>query len=304
MPRHFLTIFDLTADEIHHLLDRARWLKHQQKAGKLHQPLLGKTLAMIFEKPSTRTRVSFEVGMFQLGGHALNLSQQGSQLGRGETYEDTARVLSRFVDGIMVRTFEHERIETLAKAATVPVINGLTDLSHPCQILTDLLTVLEARGSIKDVRVSYIGDGNNVTNSWIEAAIVLGFPLSIATPTGFAPSAALLERMRTEGHRHITVGNDPVAAVKGCDVINTDTWVSMGQEGDDVARKKALFAPFQVNRALVAQAHKDAIVLHCLPAHRGEEITDEVMDGPQSRVFDEAENRLHLQKALLEMLMT
>lgn len=303
MPRHLLTVFDLTADEIHQLFERAVWIKKQQKAGKPHQPLTGKTLAMIFEKPSTRTRVSFEVAMYQLGGHALHLSVQATQLGRGESYEDTARVLSRYVDGITIRTFEQERVESLARAATIPVINGLTDLSHPCQILTDLLTITEERGGLKDCRICYVGDGNNIANSWIEAAIVLGFPLAIATPPGYEPAATLMQRVQREGHVQITIGHDPVAAVKGAHVVNTDTWVSMGQEGDDVDRKRDYFASFQINAALLAHARKDAIVLHCLPAHRGDEITDAVMDGPQSRIFSEAENRLHLQKALLEMLM-
>ncbi|MBI2345800.1 MAG: ornithine carbamoyltransferase [Deltaproteobacteria bacterium] len=303
MTRHLLTLFDLSGDEINRLLARARWLKAERLAGRRHLPLAGKALAMIFEKPSTRTRVSFEVAMYQLGGHALYLSAEGSQLGRGETYADTARVLSRMVDGIMVRTFEQDRIAALAAAATVPVINGLTDLSHPCQILADLVTVMEERGTLEGCRICYVGDGNNVCNSWIEAAVQLGFTLAVATPPGFEPAAVLRERIARDGHRHIMLGDDPRVAVAGSHVVNTDTWVSMGQEGEDLERKRAVFAPFQVNRRLMQHAAPDAIVLHCLPAHRGEEITDEVMDGPQSRVFDQAENRLHAQKALLEMLL-
>lgn len=306
MPRHFLKVTDFSADEVRTVLARARELKAWQKSGKIHHPLAGKTLAMIFEKPSTRTRVSFEVGMFQLGGHALYLSSQGSQLGRGETYADTARVLSRFVDGIMIRTFGHDCVDDIARYASVPVINGLTDLSHPCQIMTDLLTCMEHLPQFKQLTectIAYVGDGNNVTNSWIEASLVLGFPLAVATPPGYEPDAALRALVAERRATHITFGNDPVEAVRGAHAVNTDTWVSMGQEGAGEAAKKAAFAPFQVNDALMAHAAKDAIVLHCLPAHRNEEITDAVMDGPQSRVFDQAENRLHTQKAILEYLI-
>jgi ornithine carbamoyltransferase len=303
MARHLLSMFDLTAAELEALMKRASELKAMQKSGKKHRPLDGKTLGMVFEKSSTRTRVSFEVGMYQLGGHALNLTTQASQLGRGETYEDTARVLSRYVDCIMMRTFEQSRIEMMASGSTVPVINGLTDLLHPCQILTDMFTVIENRGSIRDQKICYVGDGNNMANTWIQAAIILGFELTLACPEGYDPAALILDKVTGGGHKNIKLMRDPMQAVEGCDVINTDTWVSMGQEGEGEATKKNLFAPYQVNSKLLSRAKKNVIVLHCLPAHRGEEITDEVMDGPHSRVFDEAENRLHVQKAVLEMYM-
>lgn len=303
MPRHLLSLFDLTADEINQLLERGIYLKNLQKSGKEHHPLKGKTLAMVFEKTSTRTRVSFEVAMYQLGGHALNITSGGSQLGRGETYEDTARVLSRYVDGIMVRTFEQTRIEKMASTSSVPVINGLTDLHHPCQVLADLQTISENRGSIKPLHISYIGDGNNMANTWITAAIILGFNLTISTPKGYEPAAMVLEKVKQGGYPNIRITYNPEEAVKNVDVINTDTWVSMGQEGAGEKEKKALFKPYQVNSKLLSFAKKNAIVLHCLPAHRGEEITGDVMDGPQSRIFDQAENRLHIQKAILEKFM-
>lgn len=303
MPRHLLSLFDLTADEIRDLFDRTQWLKAQQKQGKEHHPLKGKTLAMVFEKSSTRTRVSFEVGMYQLGGHALNLTTKASQLGRGETYEDTARVLSRYVDGIMMRTFEQIRIEKMAHGASVPVINGLTDLYHPCQVLADMFTVQEHKGSISDCTIAYVGDGNNMANSWILAAIIMGFTLRIATPKGYEPAASVLDKIGTSDFRHIEISHDPVAAVTDADVVNTDTWISMGQEGDEEEEKKKLFAPYQVNGELMLKADNDAIVMHCLPAHRNEEITDEVMDGPHSAILDQAENRLHIQKAILERFM-
>ncbi|MBI4211487.1 MAG: ornithine carbamoyltransferase [Deltaproteobacteria bacterium] len=303
MPRHFLTDFDFSADEIHKLFERTHWLKREQKARRPHRSLEGKTLGMVFEKSSTRTRVSFEVGMYQLGGHALNLTTQASQLGRGETYEDTARVLSRYVDGIMMRTFEQERIERLASASSVPVINGLSDLVHPCQILTDIFTVIEHQKDIRNQKVVYVGDGNNIAHSWIHAAMILEFELRIATPKGFEVHSSVLENVKKKNASHIFITNDPREAVRGATVINTDTWVSMGQEGAGEAEKKRVFQPYQVNVNLMALADKKAIVLHCLPAHRGEEITDDVMDGAQSRIFDQAENRLHVQKAILEKLM-
>ena len=305
MPRNLLSLFDFSADEINTLFERTKFLKKAQIAGEEHHSLKGKTLGMVFEKSSTRTRVSFEVGMYQLGGHALNLTSTASQLGRGETYGDTARVLSRYVDCIMMRTFEQERIDQVAKASTVPVINGLTDMYHPCQLLTDLFTILEHKGDIASQKVCYLGDGNNMTHSWINAAIILGFELRIATPQGFEPNPQVIARIKEAGAGdRITIGSDPVQAATGADVLNTDTWVSMGQEGDGEAEKKQKFLPFQINNELLKIAAEDAIVLHCLPAHRGEEITDDVMDGPQSRVFDEAENRLHVQKAVLEKLMS
>jgi len=295
MTRHYLSLLDFTKEETMVLLERALVLKKDFKKEKVPQPLAGKTLGMIFEKTSTRTRVSFEVAMLQLGGHAIYLTQKTSQLGRGETYEDTARVLSRYVQGIVMRTFEQTKLERMAKYSSVPVINALSDLLHPCQVLADLMTVIEEKGSLKDVKVAWVGDGNNVANSWIEAALMFGFELKLACPKGYDPALG--------PHDPIQLIRDPKEAVDGVDVINTDTWVSMGQEGKNEIHKKKVFGPYQVNAALLKKAKKDCIVLHCLPAHRGEEITDEVMDGPHSRVWNQAENRLHVQKALLELLL-
>lgn len=303
MARNLLSLFDLDANEIDALLQEAAKLKALQKEGKPHRRLEGKTLGMVFEKSSTRTRVSFEVGMYQLGGHALNLTTKASQLGRGETYEDTARVLSRYVDCIMMRTFEQKRIEKMAAGSTVPVVNGLTDLLHPCQVLADIFTVIENFGSIRDRKISYVGDGNNMANSWINAAIIMGFELRLACPEGYDPAAMIFDKVKSGGHANIRLTREASEACEGAHVINTDTWVSMGQEGPEEDRKKKLFEPYQVNAKLLAVAAKDAIVLHCLPAHRNEEITDEVMDGPHSRVFDQAENRLHVQKAILQKLI-
>ncbi len=295
MNKNLLSLLDFKAAEIETLLKSAHHFKSLRGKKKHPKPLEGKTLAMIFEKSSTRTRVSFEVAMFELGGHALNLSSQESQLGRGETYEDTARVLSRYVHGIMIRTFSQRNIELLAQYATVPVINGLSDLFHPVQLLADLMTIQEEKKDLGKMKVAYVGDGNNLANSWIEAALVLGFELNVACPKGYAPSASLLTQIGH--HPHIALMTDPLEAVKSVDVIYTDTWFSMGQKVED--KKRKAFEPFQVNQELLSHAASDAIVLHCLPAHRGEEITDEVMDGAQSRVFEEAENRLHMQKAIL-----
>lgn len=303
MPRHFLSFLEYTREEIEELMYRALELKEWRKAGRPHTPLAGKTLAMLFEKSSTRTRVSFETAMFQLGGHAIHLTSEASQLGRGETYEDTARVLSRYVDGIILRTFEQTRLEALARFSQVPVINGLSDLLHPCQVLADLLTVYENKKSLKDVKVAWVGDGNNMANSWIEAAILFGFQLVLACPEGYDPEGLLLKKIESGKYKNIELTRDPSSACDGADVINTDAWVSMGQEGAGETEKKKEFRPFQVNEALLRKADKDCIVLHCLPAHRGEEITDAVIDGPHSRVWDQAENRLHAQKALLEKLL-
>ena len=303
MAKNFLSLFDMTAVEIDGLLEQAAWLKAQLKDGKEHRPLAGRTLGMVFEKTSTRTRVSFEVGMYQLGGHALNLTSKALQLGRGETYEDTARVLSRYVDCIMMRTYEQKRIEKMAAGSSVPVINGLTDLLHPCQVLADIFTVIEEKGSVRDQKIAYVGDGNNMANSWINAAIIMGFTLNLACPEGYDPAAMIFDKVKSGGHGNIALTRDPAKACEGADVINTDTWVSMGQEGPEEERKRKLLTPYQVNAKLLSKAAKDAIVLHCLPAHRGEEITDEVMDGPQSRILDQAENRLHVQKAILAKLI-
>jgi ornithine carbamoyltransferase len=295
--RDFLAITDFTASELDSLFSIAESMRN---GSYRKTPLAGQTLAMIFMKASTRTRVSFEVGTYQLGGHALFLSPRDVQLGRGEPISDTAKVLSRYVNGIMIRTFAHSDVETLAKDASVPVINGLTDLLHPCQVLADLLTVRQQLGSIKDRKVAWIGDGNNMANSWINAAYVLGFELSLACPEGYDPDPAILERAR--GRSSVTVVRDPAVAAQNADVVTTDVWASMGQEEEQAIREKA-FRGFCVDRDLMSRASANAIFLHCLPAHRGEEVTADVIDGPQSRVWDEAENRLHIQKAIMAVLM-
>ncbi len=296
-PRHFLEIMDHDPATLRRMLDLAAQAKRGAVAGK---PLAGKSVALIFEKPSTRTRVSFEVGIRQLGGDAIVLSSRDMQLGRGETPADTARVLSRYVDAIMLRTDNVAKIRELAEHATVPVINGLTDVSHPCQIMADVLTFEEHRGPIAGQVVAWTGDGNNVAQSFIQAAARFGFILRIATPPELAPPAGLIEWARREGAQ-IELTADPHAAVRGARCVVTDTWVSMSDEKPDAAAvsRHNLLAPYQLNAALLRGAATDAVVMHCLPAHRGEEITDEVMDGPQSVVFDEAENRLHAQKGVL-----
>jgi ornithine carbamoyltransferase len=297
MERDFLQIPDFSRDEITSLFDIA----DKMKTGKYKKrPLEGKSLAMIFMKSSTRTRVSFEVGTYQLGGHALFLSPRDVQLGRGEPIADTARVLSRYVDGIMIRTFAHQDIEELAKYADVPVINGLTDMLHPCQVLADLLTVRAEFGDVSDKKFAWIGDGNNMANSWINAAYRFGFDLDLACPKGYEPADHLLARAQKAAK--VRVLRDPMEAAKGAHVINTDVWASMGQEQEQKERERA-FKGFTVSPALMKQADKKAIFLHCLPAHRGEEVSAEVIDGPQSRVWDEAENRLHVQKAVMAALM-
>ena len=295
--RDFLAVTDLSRDELLGLVDLAVRMKSGQYR---ERPLAGQTLAMIFTKSSTRTRVSFEVGSTQLGGHALFLSSRDIQLGRGEPIRDTARVLSRYVDGIMIRTFAHADVEELARFATVPVINGLTDYNHPCQILADLLTVHENLGDLSKRVIAWIGDGNNMAHSWIEAAAVLGFELRLACPEGYDPDPALVA---AAGKRtRIVLTRSPAEAVGGADVVNTDVWASMGQEAEQELRATA-FAGFLVDERLMALAAPRAIFLHCLPAHRGEEVSEAVLEGPQSRVWDEAENRLHAQKALMAMLM-
>jgi ornithine carbamoyltransferase len=296
--RHFLAIPDLSREELYDVLA----LAHQLKSGaRSDRPLGGRTLAMIFAKSSTRTRVSFEAGMFQLGGHALFLSSRDIQLGRGEPIRDTARVLSRYVDGLMIRTFAQEDVNELAKYATVPVINGLTDLLHPCQILADLMTLQEQLGEdLGGVRVAWIGDGNNVANSWLNAAGRLRFELRIACPEGYEPDAITLQRARAA--TTVRLVRDPAEAAAGAHVVTTDVWASMGQE-EQALERAASFAGYQVNDGLMALADPSAIFLHCLPAHRGEEVTEEVFEGPRSFVFDEAENRLHAQKALLIRLL-
>jgi len=296
--RDFLAVTDLTRDDMLRLFD----LAGRMKAGAYREtPLAGKSLAMIFAKSSTRTRVSFEVGTYQLGGHALFLSSRDIQLGRGEPIADTARVLSRYVSGIMIRTFDHAEVEELARQATIPVINGLTDLSHPCQVLADLFTVREALGTWEGKRVAWVGDGNNMANSWIEAAQVLGFELRLACPEGYEPNRRIFDRAK-QGGACIEVTEIPEEAVEGAHVVNTDVWASMGQEAEAQARQNA-FRGYTVDAELMKLAAPGAIFLHCLPAHRGEEVATDVIEGPQSRVWDEAENRLHVQKALLATLL-
>ena len=283
------------------LLELATSIKNRQKAGEPYEPLRGKSLAMIFEKASTRTRISFEVGMTQLGGHALFLSPNDLQVGRGETIADTARVLSRYVDGILYRAYTHEHVRELARHATVPVINGLDDREHPCQVATDLFTVQEHKGNPKALKLAYVGDGNNVCNSLLVGCAILGMHVSAGVPKGYEPDATLLgaaKRIAKENGSSVHVVHDPFDAVKDADVVYTDVWVSMGMEGEKEAREKT-FLPYQVSEKLVSAAKPDAVVMHCLPAHRGLEITDDVIDGPQSIVFDQAENRLHVQKAIL-----
>jgi ornithine carbamoyltransferase len=292
--RHFLDLVDIPAAELRHMIDSARAMK-ARRAGN-DRPLAGKTLAMIFERPSTRTRVSFEVAMRQLGGDAILLSGEEMQLGRGETVGDTARVLSRYVDAIMIRTLDADELDELARHATVPVINGLTRRSHPCQVLADVMTFEEHRGPIQDRTVAWTGDANNVLASWMHAAERFAFRLRVATPPELAPKKPLLDWVKSS-NADISIGTDPEAAVRDADCVVTDTWVSMGDRNG--ARRHNLLKPYQVNAALMARAKPDAIFMHCLPAHRGEEVTDAVMDGPQSVVFDEAENRLHAQKGIL-----
>jgi ornithine carbamoyltransferase len=297
-PRHFLTLLDLDDGEARHLLNRAIELKRMRQRGEDYRPLVGSTLAMVFEKSSTRTRVSFEAGMAQLGGTALFLSPRDTQLGRGEPIEDSARVLSRMVDVVMIRTFHHETLTRFAAHSRVPVINGLTDRFHPCQLLADMQTYQEHRGPIRGRRVAFIGDGNNMCHSYINAARLFGFELNIACPEGFEPEPEVL----ASAPEHCTLMHDPAEAAEHADLVVTDVWASMGQEAEEDERK-ARFAGFSVDAAVMARARPGALFMHCLPAHRGEEVSAEVIDGPQSVVWDEAENRLHAQKALLELIL-
>ena len=297
--KHFLSLLDLSPAELRQLIARATELKGLQYRGEIHEPLKNRTLGMIFEKASTRTRVSFEAGMTQLGGHALFLSSRDTQLGRGEPIEDSARVLSRMVDCITIRTFEHAGLELFAKHSRAPVINALTDLLHPCQLLADMQTYFEHRGDIAGRRVVWIGDGNNMCHSYINAARQFGFSLSIACPEGYEPDTGILGAAGD----HCKVIPDPMTAAEGADLVVTDVWASMGQEGEQAERER-IFAGYQVNDAIMARADKDALFMHCLPAHRGEEVSASVIDGARSVVWDEAENRMHAQKALLEFLLT
>ena len=304
--KDLLSIHDLSTDEVAEILDFAEQLKVMQKTGVEHKLLEGKTLGMIFEKSSTRTRVSFEVGIFQLGGLGLFLSSRDLQLGRGEPIKDTARVLSRYLDGIMIRTFEQEKVEELAKFADIPVINGLTDLLHPCQVLTDLLTVREHKGkNFRAIKAAYVGDGNNMTNSWLYGAAKVGMTLAVATPENYKPNKKVFDNALADAEEtgaKLSWTQDPAEAVKDADVVITDTWASMGQEAEHDARKK-IFAPYQVNKKLLRGASKNVIAMHCLPAYRGEEITDDVFEDNAHVIFDEAENRLHTQKAIMALTM-
>jgi ornithine carbamoyltransferase len=303
--KDLLSVYDLSVDEVFRIFDLARQLKAKQKKGEAHPLLKGKALGMIFEKASTRTRVSFEVGMWQLGGTALFLSAGDLQIGRGEPIKDTARVLSRYLDGIMIRTFSHAEVEELARYADIPVINGLTDYLHPCQALTDIFTVVEHKGTVKNRKLAYVGDGNNMVNALLHTCAKVGMDIAVATPPGYEPHPQVVmeakEVAAAQGSK-VTLVNDSKEAAVGADVLYTDVWASMGQEDQQAARQR-VFAGYQINEALLKLAKPDAIVLHCLPAHRGEEITDAVMEGAHSAVFDEAENRLHVQKAVMALLM-
>lgn len=292
--RHFLKLADFRAEELEHMLERALWIKARQKAGNPYEPFHGKVLAMIFEKASTRTRVSFETGFYQMGGNVVNLTSQGSQLGRSESIEDTARVISRMVDLVMIRTFGQDRLVAFAQNSQVPVINGLTNEYHPVQIMTDILTFMEHKGSIRGKRVAWIGDANNMSYSWLEAAKILGFEMTLAIPEGYPIDTSLIP-----AGNYYTVTRDPIEAAKGADLVTTDVWTSMGFEKENEKRRHD-FASFQVNDAVMAAAGPQALFMHCLPAHRGEEVAASVIDGPQSVVWDEAENRLHAQKGIME----
>jgi ornithine carbamoyltransferase len=303
--RDFLELDAFTPEEIRYLIDLAIDIKTKHKNGEVYQPLKGKSLGMIFEKSSTRTRVSFEVGIFQLGGQGLFLSKSDIQMGRGETIHDTAQTLSRFLDGIMIRTYGHNIVEELAEAASIPVINGLTDLAHPCQVLADYQTVLEKKGRLAGIKVAYIGDGNNMVHSLMIGAAKLGMHMSVASPVGYQPDPAVVEKtlaIAAETGSEIVITNDPREAIVDADVVYTDVWASMGFEAEQKEREQA-FADYQVNEALVALAKPDYLFMHCLPAHRGEEVSAGVIDGPNSVVFDEAENRLHAQKAIMAAIM-
>lgn len=303
--KDLLSIHDLTKDEVYEILTLAGILKEKQRRREAHELLKGKTLGMIFEKSSTRTRVSFEAGMWQLGGTALFLSSNDLQIGRGEPIKDTARVLSRYLDGIMIRTFSHREVEELAKYASIPVINGLTDLLHPCQAFADILTALEYKKELAGRKLAYIGDGNNMVNALIQICAKIGMHIAVATPEGYEPNGDIVAAAQGDALNTgstISLVNDSFAAAKDADVLYTDVWASMGQEAEQMMRQR-VFVNYQINKELMQVARPDAIVMHCLPAHRGEEITSEVIEGPQAVVFDEAENRLHVQKAIMALLM-
>lgn len=298
--KHLLKLLDLSREEMIEILNLADQLKYEQKHGIAHKLLEGKTLGMIFEKSSTRTRVSFEVGMYQLGGSALFLSKNDLQIGRGEPIQDTARVLSRYLDGIMIRTFAQKTVEDLAQYGSIPIINGLTDFSHPCQVLADLMTIREHKGTTDGLKLCFVGDGNNMAHSLIVGGLKTGMKVSVATPKGYQPAKEILDFAQPTGRFEWT--DDPLKAAEGADVVYTDVWASMGQEGEAVQRQKD-FAGFQVNQNLMERTNPDCMVLHCLPAHRGEEITGDVMEAHANEIFDEAENRLHAQKAVMVKVM-
>jgi len=302
-PRHYLTVSDLTSDEILILISRALKLKKFHKSGQPYRPAMGKIMGLLFEKPSTRTRVSFEAAMLQLGGNVTFLSSSDLQLKRGEPLKDTAKVLSRYLDCLVIRTFGQRIVDELARWSNIPVINGLTDQHHPCQVLSDIMTVMEHKEkNMGDMKVAWVGDGNNVAHSWIQAASRLGFALALACPEGYQPDKEILSSAQAESGAPIMLTTDPQEAVENSDVINTDVWASMGHE-KEAAKRREIFAPYQINEALLGRAKTDAIVLHCLPAHRGEEISEDVLEGPRSVVWDQAENKMHLQKAVLEWAM-
>ncbi len=300
--KHYLQFNDLTADEYQHIFARATEIKRKFKAYEKYHPLADRTLAMIFEKASTRTRVSFEAGMYQLGGSVVHLTTEGSQLGRAEPIEDSAKVISRMVDLVMIRTYEQTKIEAFASCSRVPVINGLTNEFHPCQIMADIFTFEEHRGSIKDKTVAWVGDGNNMANTWLQAASILGFKVNVSTPSGYEIDKKLMGNLGISGSSSYQFYSDPLQACQGAHLVTTDVWTSMGFEAENEARKKA-FADWCVDKDMMQAAQADALFMHCLPAHRGEEVAAEVIDGPQSVVWDEAENRMHVQKALMEFLL-
>jgi ornithine carbamoyltransferase len=299
MNNHLLALKDFNKPQLQSLISRAIQLKDEAADGICHQQLAGRIICLLFEKPSTRTRVSFESASYTMGGQVIFMSAKESQLGRGEPLKDTARVLSRFVDALVVRTFSQEVVEELAEYSTVPVINGLTDLHHPCQILSDLMTVIEKKGNPEQLKIVWLGDGNNMANSWIEMAQVFGFPLTISCPQGYQPDPVIFENARKQASQPITFVSDPAEAVKDADVINVDVWASMGKE-DEQKKRVEVFQPYQLNSDLLGLAKKDAMVLHCLPAHREEEISEEVLEGEQCVAFDQAENKMHIHKAILD----
>jgi ornithine carbamoyltransferase len=301
-PRHLLTLEDFSGAQLRALIDRALTLKRERQAGACHQQLSGKIIGMIFEKPSTRTRASFEAAMYGLGGQVMFLSARDTQLARSEPLKDTARVMSRYVDGLVVRTFGQNVVEELAAYSTVPVINALTDLHHPCQVLSDVMTMLEKKGDIASLRVAWAGDGNNMANSWIQAAGKLGFSLTLACPEGYEPDAGILAKSRAQAAKPITLVREPAAAVQNADVVNVDVWASMGQESEQAARLE-VFSSYQLNDKLMALAAPGAMVMHCLPAHRGEEISESLFEAQSETIFDQAENKMHMHKAILEAFL-